>query len=134
PDLRTLRDVQLGIRLLSRSRGSLLVETRGVAITLVAFRELERRQPGLPTNDPVLVSWQELIGGIQASQMHFDLILAARKNGRAAARAEEAPPVLARFAFDRHRAFRKDRRRTEDRTMVLAAVETVTNANSIGTA
>src|SRR5690606_30295709 len=43
-----------------------------------------------------------------------------------------APAVLARFAFDRHSPFGKDRGCTENRPMVLAAVETVTNTDPIG--
>jgi len=40
--------------------------------------------------------------------MHFDLVAAAPKYGRAAARAEMPPPELTRLAFDCHCVGRKE--------------------------
>jgi hypothetical protein len=54
--------------------------TRGVTITVVLFRKWKRRQPGLPTNRPQLVSGPQLVRGIQRSQVHFDLVCADRED------------------------------------------------------
>src|ERR1700681_1024286 len=117
-----------------RSCHLLLKATRAVTIALVSPRERKRRQPGLATDDPAFVGWHQLVRGIQGSQIHFDFVCAASENGRAAAGTEKPPGVVACFAFDRHRAFREHSRRVKKRPMMLAAVETVTNADPVWSA
>src|SRR5512143_1196804 len=51
--------------------------------------------------------------------------------GRAAARTEEPSRVVARFAIDRHGILREHRGSLKERPMMLATVETVTNANPV---
>ena len=41
----------------------LLKATRGVTIAVVSSRERKRRQPGLATDDPAFVGWQQLVRG-----------------------------------------------------------------------
>ena len=55
----------------------LLRATFGVTIPIVSSRQRKRWQPGLASDDPELVSWPQLVGGIQGSQVHFDLVCAA---------------------------------------------------------
>src|SRR5205823_12153928 len=109
----------------------LLKATRGVTIALVSSRERKRRQPGLAAHDPAFVGWHQLVRGIQGSQIHFDFVGAASENGRAAAGTEIPAGVVARFALDRHRAFREYRGGVKQGAMMLAAVETVTKANPV---
>src|SRR6185295_13007162 len=109
----------------------LLKATRGVTIAVVSFRERKRRQPGLATDGPELVGWPQLVRGIQGSQVHFDLVGAARENGRAAAGTEKPPSVVACFAIDRHRILREHRGRVKKGPMMLAAVETVAKADPV---
>src|SRR5260370_6382374 len=108
----------------------LLEATRGVTITVVSSRERKRRQPGLATDDPAFVGWHQLVRGIQASQVHFDLVCTAAENGRAAARTKKPPGVVACFAIDRHRVLREHRGSVQKGPMMLAAAETVTNADT----
>src|SRR5256886_12164428 len=89
----------------------LLKATRRVTIALVSSRERKRRQPGLATDDPAFVGWHQLVGGIQGSEVHFDLIGGACENRRAAARAEGPPGIVAGLALDRHPLLREIRRR-----------------------
>src|SRR5205814_9034394 len=56
----------------------------------------------------------------------------ASENGRAAAGAEKPSGVVACFAIDRHRILREHRGSMKKRTMMLAAVETVTKADPVG--
>ena len=116
----------------SEDRRQLLLEaTAGVAIAVVSSRERKRRQPGLATDGPDLVSWPQLIWGIQRSEVHFDFVCAASEDGRAAAGAEKPPGVVACFALDRHRILREHRGSVKKGSMMLAAVETVTNADPV---
>src|SRR5262252_5773682 len=101
---------------------------RGVTIAVVSSRERKRRQPGLATDDPALVGGHQLVRGIQGSQAHIDLICGAREHGRAAAGTEKPPGVVACLAVDRHRILREHRGSLKQGPMMLAAVETVTNA------
>ncbi|CCV03991.1 hypothetical protein MESS2_1170004 [Mesorhizobium metallidurans STM 2683] len=77
------------------------------------------------------MGWHQLAGRIQGSQVHFDFVRAACKNRRAAAGTEKTPGVVACFAIDRHRILRKHRGSVEKGAMMLAAVETVANANPV---
>src|SRR5438105_5092020 len=105
--------------------------TRGVRIALVSSRERERGQPGLATDDPAFVGWRQLVRGIQGSQVHFDFVGGACENGRAAAGTEKPSRVVACFAIDRHRILREHRGSVKKGPMMLAAVETVTNADPV---
>src|SRR5690606_7018108 len=71
-------------------------------------------------------------GGIQASQVHFDLVGAASKHRRAAAGTEEPPGVVACFAIDRHRILGEYGGCVEQRSMVFAAVEAVAKPDPVG--
>ena len=109
----------------------LLKATRGITIPVVSSRERKRRQPGLSTDDPELVGWLQLVRGIQASQIHPDFIGGACENGRAAAGTEGPPGVVACFTLDRHGVLRKYRGSVEKGPVVLAAIETVANADPV---
>ncbi|CAH2397193.1 conserved hypothetical protein [Mesorhizobium ventifaucium] len=108
-----------------------LKATRGVTIALVPSHERKRRQPGLATDDPAFVGWHQLVRGVQASQVHFDLVCGASENCRAATGTEKPPGVVARLAFNRHRILGEHRRSVKKRPMMLAAVETMTNADPV---
>ncbi|SIT54107.1 hypothetical protein BQ8794_140252 [Mesorhizobium prunaredense] len=108
-----------------------LKATRGVTIAFVPSRERKRRQPGLATDDPAFVGWHQLVRGVQGSQVHFDFVCGASENCRAAAGAEKPSGVVARLAFDRHRILGEHRRSVKKGAMVLAAVETMTNADPV---
>src|SRR4051812_47917061 len=88
---------------IGRYAALLLEATRRVTIALVPPRERKRRQPGLATDDPAFVGRRQLIGGIEGSQVHFDLVRGAGEDGCAAAGAEESPLVVTCLALDRHR-------------------------------
>src|SRR6185503_863356 len=89
------------------------------------------RQPGLATDDPAFVGWHQLVGSIEGSQVHFDLVCGAREDGRAAAGTEKPSGVVACFAIDRHRILREHRGSVKKGAMILAAVETVTKADPV---
>src|SRR5215218_4612759 len=108
-----------------------LKATRGVTIAVVSSLERKRRQPGLATDGPAFVGWHQLVRGFQRPQVHFDFVCAACENGGAAAGTEEPPDVVARFAVDRHRILREHGGSVEKGPMMLAAVETVTNADPV---
>src|SRR5690606_3034647 len=105
--------------------GLSLGPTRGFPVTLVSPRQPERRQPGFATDGPQLVGRHQLVGCVQRSEVHFDLVVAASEDGRAAARTEEPPGVIAHLALDHYRVPREYRGGVEQRPMVLAAVEAV---------
>src|SRR6266550_127419 len=109
----------------------LLKATRGVTIAVVSSRERKRRQPGLATDDPAFVGWDQLVRGIQGSQVHFDFVGSACENGRAAAGTEIPPGVVACFAIDRHRILREHRGSVKKGPMMLAAVETVAKSDPV---
>jgi len=115
----------------SSSRNGAFKATRCVTIAVVSSRERKRRQPRLATDDPAFVGRHQLVRRIQGSQVHFDFVSGACENRRAAAGAEKSPGVVASFAIDRHRILREDRGRVEKGPMMLAAVETVTNADPV---
>src|SRR5262252_5436527 len=115
----------------ARHVGLRLEATRGVTIAVVSSRERKRRQPGLATDDPAFVGWHQLVRGIQGSQVHFDFVCGARENGRAAAGTEKPPGVVACFAIDRDRILRKHCGSVKEGPVMLAAVETVTKADSV---
>src|SRR6185437_3747516 len=73
----------------------------------------------------------QLVRGIQGSQVHSDFVGPASENRRAAAGTEEPPGVVACFAIDRHRILREHRGSVKKRPMMLAAVETMTNADPV---
>jgi hypothetical protein len=114
-----------------RSSDLFLKATRGVAIALVSSGERKRRQPGLATDDPAFVGWRQLVRGVKGSEVHFDFIVGAGEDGRAAAGTEKPPGIVARFAIDRHRILREYRGSVKKRPMMLAAVETVTKADPV---
>src|SRR5690242_15151362 len=109
----------------------LLKANRRVPIAFVSSAERKRRQPGLATDDPAFVGWHQLVRGIQGPQVDFDFIRGACENGRAAAGTEKPPGVVARFAVDRHRILREHRGSVKKGAMMLAAVETVTDADAV---
>jgi hypothetical protein len=109
----------------------LLKATCGVPITFVSSRERKRRQPGLATDDPAFIGWHQSVGGIQATQVHFDLVCGAPENRRAAAGTEEPPNVVTSFALDCHPILRKYCGSVEKRSVMLAAVEAVAKPNPV---
>ena len=111
--------------------GSLLEATRGVTIALVSSPERKTRQPRLAPYDPAFVGRHQLVGGIQGSQVHFDFVRAAPENGRSATGTEKTPGIVARFTIDLHGILRKHRRGVKKGAMMLAAVETVTKADTV---
>ena len=62
--------------------------------------------------------------------MHLDLVRGARENGRAAAGAKESTGIALRFATDHYRILRKYGGGIEEGAVMLATVETMTNANT----
>jgi hypothetical protein len=109
----------------------LLEAASGVTIAIVSSLERERRQPGLATNCPELVGWLQLVRGVQTSYVDIDFICCAREDGRAAAGTETPPSVVACLAVDRHRIVREYRGSVKERSMMLAAVETMTDADPV---
>src|SRR4029450_12108018 len=65
------------------------------------------------------------------SQVYFDFVCGASEDSGAAARTEKPPGVLPCFAIDRHRILREHRGSGKKGAMMLAAVETVTNADPV---
>src|SRR5699024_7492568 len=86
-------------------------------------------QPGFPADDPAFVAWRQLVRGIQRSQVHFDLVVGAPENRRAAAGTEESTGVVSGFALDRYRLLREHRSRLKKSPMVLGAGEPVPQAD-----
>ena len=72
-----------------------------------------------------------MIRRIEGSLVHLDLIPGTAEQRRAAARAEVAAGIFARLTIDRHGILRKDRGSVKQRTMMLAAIEAVTDAHAI---
>jgi hypothetical protein len=105
--------------------------SRGLAITLVPSRERKRRQPGFAADGPAFVRRDQLIGGIERAQVHFDFVAGAREDRRAAARTEKPPGVVARFTMDRHCIAREYCGSVKKRPVVLPAVETVAKADPV---
>ena len=102
-----------------------------LTIPLIAPSNRKRRQPRFPAHGPALIGRRQLIGRIQRSQVHFDLVAGAREDARATAGAEEPPGMIARLALDRNRILRKDRGGIEERAMMLAAVEAVAKPHPV---
>jgi hypothetical protein len=109
----------------------LFVAARSLTIAFEMFREREGREPGLATNSPQLVGGLELVRRVERSQIHDDLLVAAREQWRPTSRAEMPPFEIARFALDDNRVPRKDCGRVKQRAVVLAAVEAMTDADAI---
>ncbi|VVO32520.1 hypothetical protein PS718_05095 [Pseudomonas fluorescens] len=132
------KDVQTGhaaLDLVLRPRHALVLGTpTTLTIPLVMVSNGQRRQPGLTPNSPKLISGFQLIRLIKRSHVHLNFISRTRKHRRPTARAKTSPVVVTRFAGNRHRAFRKNRRRVKQRSMAFAAVETVTKPHAIGLA
>src|SRR3954451_1852909 len=78
-----------------------------VPIAFVTPGERKRRQPGLAADDPAFVGRHQLVWGIQRSEVDLDLGRGRPGPRRAAARTEEPPCIVARFAFHGHRLLRK---------------------------
>jgi hypothetical protein len=74
-----------------------------------------------------------LVRAIERTQVYFHFVLAAAEDGRAAARAEVSTRVVVCFAFDRYGICRKYRGRMKERSVMLAAVEAMTDADPIWT-
>ncbi|SJM28405.1 hypothetical protein BQ8482_110335 [Mesorhizobium delmotii] len=72
-----------------------------------------------------------MVRGVQGSQVHFNFVCGASENGRAAAGTEKPPGVVACLAFDRHRILGEHRGSVKKGPMMLAAVETMTNADPV---
>ena len=64
--------------------------------------------------------------------MDFDLVLAARKNGRTAATAEKSPVVIYRCAVNGHCILREHCGCIKNRPVMLAAIKAVADANPQG--
>jgi hypothetical protein len=64
--------------------------------------------------------------------VHFDFVCGAPEKGRAAARTEKPSGIVACFSLDRNRILRKHRGSVKEGTVMLATVETVTQADPIG--
>src|SRR4051794_518161 len=109
----------------------MLIAPRGFTIAVVASVERKRRQPGLAADGPAFVGRHQLVSGIQGPEVHFDFVCAASEYGGAAGGTEEPPGVVACFAIDRHRILGEDRGGVKERPMMLAAVETVANADPV---
>ncbi|WP_449867054.1 hypothetical protein [Nisaea nitritireducens] len=114
-----------------RSSGLFLGAARGVTIALISLHARKRRQPGLAADTPELIGWLQLVGFVQRPQVHFDFVTAASENRRAAVGTEKSPLIFAHLAFDRHSILREYRGRMEKGAMMLATIQTVTNANPI---
>src|SRR4051812_17930630 len=108
-----------------------LEAARVVAIAVVSPVERKGRQPGLAANGPALVRRRELVGRVQRAEVHFDLVFAACEHRRAATGTEEPPAVVPRFTLDGDRVLRKYCGGVKQRTVMLAAVEAVTDADSV---
>src|SRR5262245_38776268 len=78
----------------ARSCGLPFEAAGGVTIALVSSRERKRRQPGLATDGPELIRRLQLVRGIEASQVHPDLVRGKSEYGRAAMRTERAPGIV----------------------------------------
>jgi hypothetical protein len=63
--------------------------------------------------------------------MNLDLVARPPEHGRAAAGTKESSGIVARLTFDGDRVVCKDRRSAEKRAVMLAAVETVTDADPV---
>ncbi|CAI8751782.1 hypothetical protein EMIT0P228_140065 [Pseudomonas brassicacearum] len=105
-----------------------------LAIMLVVSGERKRRQPGLTAHGPAFVGGHQLIGGVQRPKVHFYFVTRAGEQRRAAARAEKASGIIPCFTFDRHGILGKNGGSVEERAVMLATVEAVTEANPIRTA
>ena len=93
--------------------------------------ERKLRQPGLATDRPEFVGRHQLVTGVERPQIHLDLVGTAPENGRTATGAEEPPGIVACLAVDRYRILRKYCRGVKKGSMMLAAVETVAEADPI---
>tara|TARA_R100001244_G_scaffold64627_3_gene53463 strand:- start:7109 stop:7627 length:519 start_codon:yes stop_codon:yes gene_type:complete len=109
----------------------LLNAPRGVTIARVSSRERKRRQPGFAPHGPEFVGGYQLVRGIQGAQIHFDLVCGTGENGRAAARTEKPPGVVAGFANDHHCILRENCGSVKERPVMLAAVEAMTKTNPV---
>src|SRR5215207_4658499 len=109
---------------------SLFKAARRLAVAFIVSFQRKRRQPGFAANDPVLVGRHQLVGGVQRSQMHFDLVVIAREDRRAATLTEVTTPVLSCLAFDGDCNFRENGRSEEQSAMMLAAVEAMAQADA----
>jgi hypothetical protein len=86
-------------------------------------------EPAFATSDPAFVSRHKWVGVIEYAQVDLDLVRAAGENGRAAARTEKPPGIVARLTFDGDRFRREHGRSEKEGAMMLAAVEAMANAD-----
>ncbi len=100
-------------------------------VTLILFRTGNRLQPGLSAYGPEFVGWLEEIGPVEGAEVDFDFIIAAGENRRAAAGAEETLGMAACLAGNHDGIFWENRGSVEQSAVVLAAIHTVTKANSV---
>jgi hypothetical protein len=115
------------------ARKELLLEAGGrIAIALISSPQREWREPGLAPNGPQFIGRHELVGRIESAKVHFDLVASASEDRRAAAGTEEASGEIACLAIDSDCGLRKYRGRMKERSMVLAAVETVAKTDPVG--
>src|SRR5690606_14308527 len=94
--------------------------------------EREGRQPAFAADGPALIGGLQEVGGVKTAERHLDLVAAAREDGGATGRAEEAPAIALRLPLDHHCLLGKDRRAAEERAVMLAAVEAMAETHPIG--
>lgn len=115
-----------------RIRRLFLETALGLAIPLISSRPWERRKPGFSPYRPEFVGRFQLIGRIQGTQVHFDFIPGAGKDGRAAAGTEKPAGIVACFSFDCHCLLREDGGSMEQGSVMLATVEAMAKADPVG--
>src|SRR5690606_5565165 len=101
-------------------------------IALESVIQRERGQPGLAPDSPQLVGRLELVRGVQRAQIDFHFLCAAPKDRGAAAGAEITPLILLRVTGHDDGILGEDGGAVKERAMVLAAVETVADADTVG--
>ena len=75
---------------------------------------------------------RQLVRGVQRTEVHFDFIGAACEHRRTAVRTKMPSGVITGFALDRHGILMKYRTGVEQRAMMLATVEAMTNTHPQG--
>ena len=115
-----------------RRRPLFLGAPGALPVALVMSGQRKGRQPGFAPHGPEFVGRHELVRGVERAEIDLDLVFAAAENRRAAARAKMPSLVVVRFALDRYRSLGEDRGGMKQRAVMLAAVETVAEADPVG--
>ena len=102
------------------------------SIVLIPCRGWERGQPRITADGPQFVGGFELVGSVHRSKVQFILVAAAPKHSRSTVRAEVAALVCASLTVNLDRIRREDGRRMEQGSMVLSAIQAMTDANAVG--